>query len=56
MNSTLTDEHKAQMAATSPFNRMGQPGDIADVVAFLTSDDARWVTGQHLLVNGGSTF
>ena len=56
MNSTLTDEHKEQMARTSPFNRMGQPADIADVVAFLASDDARWITGQHLLVNGGSIF
>lgn len=33
--------------------RIGQPDDIADVVAFLASDDARWITGQVLDVNGG---
>jgi 3-oxoacyl-[acyl-carrier protein] reductase len=40
----------AQMAA---FGRLGQPTDIADVVAFLASDEAGWVTGQNLRVNGG---
>jgi 3-oxoacyl-[acyl-carrier protein] reductase len=33
--------------------RIGRPVDIADVVAFLASDDARWITGQTLDVNGG---
>lgn len=33
--------------------RMGTPEDIADVVAFLVSDDARWVTGETIHVNGG---
>ena len=56
MNSNLSTEHKEQMIATTPFNRMGQPDDIADVIGFLASDDSRWMTGQHLLVNGGSTF
>lgn len=37
----------------TPLKRLGTPEDIADVVAFLVSDDARWVTGQHILVNGG---
>ncbi len=31
----------------------GQPADIADAVDFLASDDARWITGQTLEVNGG---
>ncbi|MDA5636465.1 SDR family oxidoreductase [Agrobacterium sp. ST15.16.024] len=43
-----------ELRQASPFGRLGEPADIADVVAFLASDDARWVTGQHLLVNGGS--
>ena len=34
--------------------QLGQPADIADVVAFLVSPQARWITGQQLLVNGGS--
>ena len=35
--------------------RLGQPEDIADVVAFLASDDARWITGQNIRINGGLT-
>jgi 3-oxoacyl-[acyl-carrier protein] reductase len=34
--------------------RLAQPGDIADTIAFLASDSARWVTGQTLRVDGGS--
>ena len=37
----------------TPLGRLGQPEDIADVVAFLCSDDARWLTAQNLLANGG---
>jgi 3-oxoacyl-[acyl-carrier protein] reductase len=37
----------------TPLGRLGQPDDIADVVAFLVSDDAHWVTGQNIQVNGG---
>lgn len=49
-------DFRAQAAASSPFNRLGQPSDIADVVAFLASNEARWITGQHILVNGGATI
>ncbi|MFE7135313.1 SDR family oxidoreductase [Streptomyces sp. NPDC057638] len=45
---------KAHAAAFSVFNRVGQPTDVADVVAFLASDDARWVTGQNIDASGGS--
>jgi 3-oxoacyl-[acyl-carrier protein] reductase len=37
----------------TPLGRLGQPGDIADVVAFLVGEDAHWMTGQNLQVNGG---
>ena len=43
-----------EIRQASPFGRLGEPADIADVVAFLASEDARWITGQHILVNGGS--
>lgn len=43
-----------QMAALSTFNRVGEPEDIADVVAFLASDDARWITGTLIDVSGGT--
>jgi 3-oxoacyl-[acyl-carrier protein] reductase len=39
-------------ASLSPFNRIGEPSDIAPVVAFLLTDDARWVSGQVIPVNG----
>lgn len=45
---------KAHAAGFSVFNRVGQPDDVADVVAFLASDDARWVTGQNIDASGGS--
>src|ERR1700751_5922574 len=40
--------------STPPLGRVGPPDDIADVVAFLASDDARWLTGESLIASGGS--
>ena len=39
-----------------PLGRLGQPDDIAVVVAFLCGADARWITGQSLAADGGSTL
>jgi len=39
--------------AITPLGRLGQPADIADVIGFLASEDARWITGQIIGVNGG---
>ncbi|MGE7825435.1 SDR family oxidoreductase [Paenibacillus sp. NPDC093718] len=44
-------QHAAEMSA---LGRIGQPSDIADVVAFLASSDGRWVTGQMIDATGGS--
>ncbi|MFI7414720.1 SDR family oxidoreductase [Streptomyces sp. NPDC049627] len=49
-----TPEDRAALAARSVFNRIGKPSDVADVVAFLASDDSRWITGQYLDVSGGT--
>jgi 3-oxoacyl-[acyl-carrier protein] reductase len=42
-----------RMINATPLGRLGQPDDIADVVAFFTSDEARWVTAQVIDANGG---
>jgi NAD(P)-dependent dehydrogenase (short-subunit alcohol dehydrogenase family) len=47
------DELSPRFIETIPLRRIGQPEDIAAAVAFLCSDDAAWVTGQVLGVNGG---
>jgi len=47
---------KAAVKKSSPFNRIGTANEIAHVVCFLCSEEARWVTGQVVLVNGAGTF
>jgi 3-oxoacyl-[acyl-carrier protein] reductase len=37
----------------SPFKRIGDPADVADVAVFLASDAAHWVTGQNIAAGGG---
>lgn len=41
------------LSARSLFGRLGQPRDVADVVAFLAGEDSRWITGQRIVVSGG---
>lgn len=41
------------LASLSAFNRLGEPEDIAKTVAFLASDEAKWINGQNIGVNGG---
>jgi 3-oxoacyl-[acyl-carrier protein] reductase len=44
----------AQLERMSVFNRLGQVQEIAAAVAFIAGDDAAWITGQNLRVNGGT--
>lgn len=53
MGGTLTDERKTAMAADGVLPRIGTPQDIAAAVAYLISEDAGFVTGQTLNVDGG---
>jgi 3-oxoacyl-[acyl-carrier protein] reductase len=48
-----TPEQLKQFGAMSAFGRIGQPVEIAEVVAFLASDASRWISGQNIRVNGG---
>ena len=48
-----TEEAKQRSAAMSPFNRIGTPQEIAEVVNFLASDKASWIHGQIVQPNGG---
>ncbi|MBU6486283.1 MAG: glucose 1-dehydrogenase [Burkholderiales bacterium] len=41
------------MVSQTPLGRVGQPDDIASAVVFLASDDARWLTGEHIIASGG---
>jgi len=49
----LASDFEASIVAQTPLGRLGQPQDIADVVAFVASDDARWVTGERISAGGG---
>ncbi|GIF16339.1 SDR family oxidoreductase [Actinoplanes teichomyceticus] len=54
INPTLAiPEIRQRYASASVFGRLGQPADIADVVAFVASDEARWVTGHWIDASGG---
>ena len=49
----LDAESRRGLIDTTPLNRLGQPEEIAEVIAFLVSDSARWVTRQNVPVDGG---
>jgi 3-oxoacyl-[acyl-carrier protein] reductase len=53
LRSTNSAEGLAEAVRMTPLGRLGEPADIADVVAFLAGPDARWLTGQNLHATGG---
>jgi NAD(P)-dependent dehydrogenase (short-subunit alcohol dehydrogenase family) len=57
MNAIVLDQGdmEAREAALNPTRRIGTPADIAAMVAFLASDEAGWVNGQNIIVDGGLT-
>jgi len=52
----LGPEYLAKMSAAIPLGRLGDPEDIGAAMAFFASDEARWITGQTLVVDGGQTL
>ena len=53
MTDALTVDQKAKLTGAIPLGRMGQPADVAAAVVYLASDEAGWITGATLHVNGG---
>jgi len=53
-NFTKTEEGRAIVQGMQALKRIGQPADVASVIAFLASDEARWITGDTIHVDGGS--
>jgi 3-oxoacyl-[acyl-carrier protein] reductase len=53
MTEALSEAQKGRIVGQIPLGRVGQPGDVAGAVVYLASDEAGWVTGATLHVNGG---
>jgi 3-oxoacyl-[acyl-carrier protein] reductase len=53
LTQVIADEMKEVMLASTPLGRFGQPEDIAGAVRFLCSDEAAFITGEVMLVDGG---
>jgi 3-oxoacyl-[acyl-carrier protein] reductase len=53
MTDKLTDEQRKAFLDYIPLKRVAEPEEIASSVAFLASDDAAYITGQVLHINGG---
>ena len=53
MTAAMTPEARAALSGQIPLERLGTPGDVAGVVAFLASEHAAYITGQVLVVDGG---
>jgi 3-oxoacyl-[acyl-carrier protein] reductase len=49
----IPDDMEKKIASGTPLGRVGQPGDVADVIVYLASEQARWITGQLIYVGGG---
>ena len=52
----LFEGKEREVASDYPMRRLGEPEDVAGAVAFLASDEAAWITGQVLVVDGGLTL
>lgn len=52
----LFEGREDEVSAGYPLRRLGEPADVAGPVAFLLSDDAAWITGQTILIDGGASI
>lgn len=56
MHANDPEEMKSDYAKNVPLKHMGEPSDIGEMVAFIASDAAKFITGQRITVNGGNTM
>ncbi|CAG9269146.1 Uncharacterized oxidoreductase MexAM1_META1p0182 [Paraburkholderia unamae] len=49
----IGSDFETSAVSQTPLGRLGTPDDVASVVAFLASDDAKWLTGEHIITSGG---
>lgn len=56
MLENLTEEYKSRIIKQTPLDRMGKPEEVAKAVKFLVSDDAKYVTGQTIVIDGGMSM
>ncbi|WP_321951201.1 glucose 1-dehydrogenase [Paraburkholderia bannensis] len=49
----IGSDFEAAAVSQTPLGRVGRPDDIASIAVFLASDDARWLTGEHIVASGG---
>jgi 3-oxoacyl-[acyl-carrier protein] reductase len=54
MSAQWSEERRKEIIASIPLGRLGKPGDVANAVLFLASDEASFITGEILDVNGGA--
>ncbi|MGO1592504.1 SDR family oxidoreductase [Ancrocorticia sp.] len=52
----IYEGREAELSAKYPLARLGEPQDVSGPVIFLLSDDAAWITGQRILIDGGATL
>ena len=52
---SLWEKNEERIAQHLPLKRLGEPDDIATAALYLLSDEASWITGQMLVVDGGTT-
>jgi NAD(P)-dependent dehydrogenase (short-subunit alcohol dehydrogenase family) len=53
---SIGEDYVRRMEHAIPIGRLGEPDDIAYAMSFLTSDEAKFITGQKLVVDGGQTL
>jgi 3-oxoacyl-[acyl-carrier protein] reductase len=53
MTKSLNEAHKEKLVSLIPLSRLGRPEEVAKAVCFLASEDAGYITGETIHVNGG---